>query len=471
MKKIWFVILLFTTLLWGSGMAAAPKYVFFFIGDGMGIGHVQSLRTYYKDTSDPEGNLQHFYDFPIASIVTTFSYDDDMTDSAAAGTALACSKKTRNSMLGMDADTVALTSVAKRMKQAGRGVGIMSSVCLNDATPAAFYASRPNRGDYYEIALQGACSGFDFLAGAYFRDPYGTKAGTPGNVFTEYQNAGYTIVRGKQGYEDATAAHADRILWLDADTVSENTIGYAIDGCSNDMTLPNMVSAAIEHLYKNYRKGFFIMAEGGGIDHLAHANDAAGVIRETKEFDTAIRVAYEFYRQHPKETLIIVTADHETGGLGLGVKESSYKQHMDYIQHVSVSKNAFWNEFCKSINNDPNNLTWENAERFINKRLGLGSIIPLSAGEKGTLMTVFQKSVIDKTTGKEHTLYADFDGFTTAVYKLLSTKIGIGWTTYSHTGNAVPFFAIGAGADHFATAGWLDNTDLSHIISQLCRLQ
>ena len=161
-------------------------------------------------------------------------------------------------------------------------------------------------------------------------------------------------------------------------------------------------------------------------------NDAAGVIRETKEFDTAIRVAYEFYRQHPKETLIIVTADHETGGLGLGVKESSYKQHMDYIQHVSVSKNAFWNEFCKSINNDPNNLTWENAERFINKRLGLGSIIPLSAGEKGTLMTVFQKSVIDKTTGKEHTLYADFDGFTTAVYKLLSTKIGIGWTTYSH---------------------------------------
>ena len=347
MKKIWLISLLFTTLVWSAGTAAAPKYVFFFIGDGMGVGQVQSLRTYYKDTDDPDRSLQHFYEFPVTSLITTFSYDDDMTDSAAAGTALACGKKTRNSMLGMDADTVALTSVAKRMKQAGRGVGIMSSVCLNDATPGAFYASRPNRGDYFEIARQGAASEFDFLAGAYFRDPYGVKAGTPGNVFAEYEAAGYTVVRGMNGYDDAVAANARRILWLDADTVSENTINYAIDARNNDMTLPGMVEAAIDHLYKNYRKGFFIMAEGGGIDHLSHANDAAGVIHETKEFDAAVRLAYEFYRQHPKETLIVVTADHETGGLGMGIKESSYKQHMDYVQHVTASKNAFREISCR----------------------------------------------------------------------------------------------------------------------------
>lgn len=471
MKKIWLISLLFTALAWNASTAAAPKYVFFFIGDGMGVGQVQSLRTYYKDTTDPDRNLPHFYEFPVTSLITTFSYDDDMTDSAAAGTALACGKKTRNNMLGMDADTVALTSIAKRMKQAGRGIGIMSSVCLNDATPGAFYASRPSRGDYYEIARQGIASGFDFLAGAYFRDPYGTKAGTPGNVFDEYEAAGYAVVRGKNGYNDAVAANAHHILWLDADTVSENTIGYAIDTPDNEMTLPGMVEAAIDHLYKNYRKGFFIMAEGGGIDHLSHANDAAGVIREAQEFDTAVRLAYEFYRQHPKETLIIVTADHETGGLGMGTIDSSYKQHMDYVQHISVSKNAFGNEFSRSIGNDPNNLTWENAERFLAERLGLGSIIPLTTGEKGMLMSVFQTSVIDKRADKQHTLYADFDAFTTAVYKLLSTKIGIGWTTYSHTGNAVPLFVVGAGSDHFASAGWLDNTDLSRIIGELCRLK
>lgn len=471
MKKIWLISLLFTTLVWSAGTAAAPKYVFFFIGDGMGVGQVQSLRTYYKDTDDPDRSLQHFYEFPVTSLITTFSYDDDMTDSAAAGTALACGKKTRNSMLGMDADTVALTSVAKRMKQAGRGVGIMSSVCLNDATPGAFYASRPNRGDYFEIARQGAASEFDFLAGAYFRDPYGVKAGTPGNVFAEYEAAGYTVVRGMNGYDDAVTANARRILWLDADTVSENTINYAIDARNNDMTLPGMVEAAIDHLYKNYRKGFFIMAEGGGIDHLSHANDAAGVIHEIKEFDAAVRLAYEFYRRHPKETLIIVTADHETGGLGMGIIDSSYKQHMDYVQHVTASKNAFWSEFCKSIDNDPLNLTWENAEKFLADRMGLGSVIPLTTGEKGALMTVFQTSVIDKSASKQHTLYADFDAFTTAVYKLLSTKIGIGWTTYSHTGNPVPLFVIGAGADRFASAGWLDNTDLSRIIGELCNLK
>lgn len=471
MKKIWLITLLFALFAWGGSMAATPKYVFFFIGDGMGLGQVQSLRTYYKDTTDPNCDLQHFYEFPVASIITTFSYDDDMTDSAAAGTALACGKKTRNGMLGMDCDTVELTSVAKRMKQAGRGVGIMSSVCLNDATPGAFYASRPNRGDYYEIARQGAASGFDFLAGAYFRDPYGVKAGTPGNVFADYEASGYAVVRGKNGYNDAVSANARRILWLDADTASENTIGYAIDAHNNDMTLPGMVEAAIDHLYKNYRKGFFIMAEGGGIDHLAHANDAAGVIREAKEFDDAVRIAYEFYRQHPKETLIIVTADHETGGLGMGIIDSSYKQHMEYVQHVTISKNAFWNEFSKSIDNDPRNLTWENAEKFLAQRMGLGSIIPLTTGEKGRLMTVFQASVIDKSTGKQHTLYADFDAFTTEIYKLLSTKIGIGWTTYSHTGNPAPLFVVGAGADRFASAGWLDNTDLSRIIGELCRLK
>lgn len=471
MKTYRFITLLLAVWMAGAALAATPKYVFFFIGDGMGVGQVQLLRTYYKNTPDADRDLPHFYDFPVVSLVTTFSANDDMTDSAAAGTALACGKKTRNNMLGMDADTVALTSLAKRMKQAGRGVAVMSSVCLDDATPGAFYASRPARGDYYEIARQGAASGFDFLAGAYFRDPYGLKAGTPGNVFAEYEAAGYTVVRGKDGYDDAVAAQARRILWLDADTTTENSIGRVIDAHDDDMTLPQMVRSAIEHLYKNSPKGFFVMAEGGAIDHLSHSNDPAGVVRETQEFDAAVREAYEFYRRHPKETLILVTADHETGGLGLGVIESRYKQHMDYVQYAHVSKDNFWNEFTAYVGGDARNYTWENAERFMAEKLGLGTHIQLTAGEKGELMQVFQKSVIDKTADVEHTLYADYNAFTAAVYKLFSAKMGIGWTTASHTGNAVPLFVLGAGADKFAAAGWLDNTDLQRIIGELCRLR
>ena len=122
-------------------------------------------------------------------------------------------------MIGMDADTVALTSIAKKMKASGRGVAIMSSVCIDDATPASFYATVPSRHQYHSIASQGAASGFDLLAGAYFRDPYGVRAHTQGNVFAEYQASGYTVVRGRDGY--TLPQDASRVLWLDNDSTTE----------------------------------------------------------------------------------------------------------------------------------------------------------------------------------------------------------------------------------------------------------
>ncbi len=454
----------------GAVYGASPKYVFYFIGDGMGVGQVQALRTYYKNTGDADRDLQHFYQFPVAGIMTTYSADNDITDSAAAGTALACGTKTRNGMLGMDADTVALTSIAYRMKQAGRGVAVMSSVGLDDATPGSFYAFRPNRGQYYEIARQGAASNFDFLAGAYFRDPYGVRANTRGNVFAEYEANGYMIVRGKEGYEEAVKADARRVLWLDADTTSENTIDYAIDARGKDMTLPQMVAAGIDFLYKHYPKGFFMMAEGGAIDHLAHGNDAAGVIRETKEFDAAIREAFEFYSRHPKETLIIVTADHETGGLGMGVN-GSRKPLMEYVAGVQVSKNCFGDAFRRSVKVAGEQVSWSDARKVLAEQLGLGTTIALTAGEEGHLMQVFQETVINKRGKGEHTLYADFDGFTAEVFKLYSRKLGVGWTTNHHTGNPVPLFAIGAGADKFVKVGWLDNTDIPRLIGEACRVK
>ena len=235
----------------GVVFAATPKYIFYFIGDGMGIGQVQTLRTYYQNLPEEAPDaVTHFYEYPVMGFITTYSASNDITDSAAAGTALATGCKTRNGMIGMDADTVALTSIAKQMKAAGRGVAIMSSVCIDDATPSAFYASRPNRGDYYEIARQGAASNFDFLAGAYFRDPYGVRAKTPGNVFAEYEAAGYCVARGCNGYETVVAEGASKVLWLDNDTITENRIGYAVDGVNGDMTLPQMKQKSLMRRYK-----------------------------------------------------------------------------------------------------------------------------------------------------------------------------------------------------------------------------
>lgn len=470
MKKFRHVISLIFLLWGGVVFSAVPKYVFYFIGDGMGMGQVQALRTYFNNVNDSLSELPHFYDAQVAGLITTYSANDDITDSAAAGTALACGAKSRNGMIGMDADTVPLVSVAKMMKRAGRGVAVMSSVCLDDATPAAFYASSPSRNNYYHIASQGSESGFDFMAGAYFRDPYGVRCGSKGNVFAQYEAAGYAIVRGREGYNDAVKAHAQRVLWLDKDTTTENRIGYAIDGDNGDMTLPQMVRCGIDFLYGKYPKGFFMMAEGGAIDHMGHGNDPSGILCETIEFDAAVREAIEFYKKHPRETLIVITADHETGGMSVGTIDSNHKPNMHYLQCAMLSKGEFGNAMRKLLVQRGKNATWGDVTSLMSENLGLGSYIPMTAGEEGYLMMAFQE-VLDEKSKEQETLYANYDELTKEVFKVYSAKMGIGWTTVHHTACPVPIFVMGVGADKFDNKGWLDNTDVPRILTQVCGLK
>ena len=465
MKNIRYTLVALLLLFVTVAYAATPKYIFYFIGDGMGMAQVQTLRTYFKTVNDSLAPMVHFYDFPVAGLVSTYSANSDITDSAAAGTALACGSKTRNGMIGMDADTVALTSIAKKMKAAGRGVAVMTSVCIDDATPSAFYASRPSRNHYYEIASQGAASGFDLLAGAYFRDPYGVRANTPGNVFAEYEAAGYTLLRGRDGY--TIPQDAKCVLWLDNDTTTENKIGYAVDGDNGDMTLPCMVRSGIEFLYKRYPRGFFMMAEGGAIDHMCHANDPSGYLGEIREFDAAVREAYEFYKKHPRETLIIITADHETGGLTLGV-EGSNGPVLSNLQAVHVSKGEFSNALHELLKSKGSKVQWSEVRTFVEESLGLGSTIAITPGEEGELMIALQE-VVDSRSKDVKTLYANFDHLTDLIYTLYSRKCGLGWTTHGHSGSPVPFFAIGAGAERFENQGWMENTAIPTILSGMLK--
>ena len=144
---------------------------------------------------------------------------------------------------------------------------------------------------------------------------------------------------------------------------------------------------------------------------------------------------------------------------------------MEYVAGVQVSKSRFGRAFRNSIEAAGGQVSWSIAKQVLAEQLGLGTTIALTAGEEGRLMQVFQQTVIDKKGKGEHTLYADFDDFTAEVFRLYSTKLGLGWTTNNHTGNPVPLFAIGAGSDKFAQAGWLDNTDIPRLIGELCRLK
>ena len=148
--------------------ATTPKYIFYFIGDGMGPGAVSVTEAYRRMVLGLPGHL-NMLSLPVASTATTYSASSPVTDSAAAGTALSSGHKTTNGMLGMTPDSTSVVSMAETLHNNGFGIGLVTSVAPDDATPAAFYAHRPHRSMYYEIGLDAAASGYEFIAGGNLR--------------------------------------------------------------------------------------------------------------------------------------------------------------------------------------------------------------------------------------------------------------------------------------------------------------
>lgn len=325
--------------------AQKAKYVFLFIGDGMGLGHVSLTEAWLsqkdgKISSTPLG----FTQFPVMGVATTYSASNIITCSSAAATALASGYKANNSTVGIYPDSIPLTQISYKLKELGYKIGIMTSVTLDHATPAGFYAHSNRRGNYYEIALQLPDSGFDFFGGGGFQ---GTRdkeiKGAEEQIYGKIAEKGYTIALGVEDYK-AKKAKADKMILLqDGKKKRDSALHTVIGREKGDLTLAQVLESAIDFIYEPDGKGFFIMCEGGQIDWEAHSNRAAGVITETIDFDKAIAVAYEFYKAHPDETLIVITADHETGGLTLG-REKGYTFDLtvfnDAINGKPVKKEA-----------------------------------------------------------------------------------------------------------------------------------
>ena len=173
MTRRWFPLLLGLAMatVWAA-QAAGPKYVFYIIGDGMGVNEVNATELFYGELAGRQGPERLlFSQFPHSAFVNTGSASSDITDSAAAGTALACGVKSRNKMVGVDADSVPVYSIAVKAQQQGAAVGIVTSSEIDDATPGAFYAHQVNRNNRYEVGLDLLATGFDFYAGNRFKQP------------------------------------------------------------------------------------------------------------------------------------------------------------------------------------------------------------------------------------------------------------------------------------------------------------
>ena len=304
------------------------KYIFLFIGDGMGASHVAVTESYL---SYKEGKLggEHLLmtQFPYYGMATTYSANKNITCSSAAGTAIACGVKTNNGTLGVDKDSVSVESVAAVLKEEGYKIGLLTTVPINHATPAAFYAHSVKRTDYYAISSEIPASGFDFFAGTGFLQ-FNGKDNDKESTEDFLERNGYTVSYGIEEFRKESVGK-DKVVFCQAKNRGKSAGYYVSDGLENtgvkseepgveltDATMAEMLELALEYL--GDEEPFFIMGEGGIIDWASHENRTMSTVENVLDFDAAIKVAYEFYKQHPKETLIIVTADHETGGLTLG---------------------------------------------------------------------------------------------------------------------------------------------------------
>ena len=329
------------------------KYVFLFIGDGMGHAQAFLSESYlaYKDSGKFGGSQLLFTQFPDLGTCFTHSASSRVTDSAAAGTAIATGHKTHNGWLGMDADGNNVYSMAVDFHNMGYNVGVYSSVPVNHATPAAFYAHNNHRSDYYNISKQIPEGGFEFYGGANFLEFEGPE-GEP-NTEEYLESNGYQVAFGQAEFDQIK--DSEHVVLL-AEPRSVEATEYVSDATEapQTMLLADMTRNALEFL--GDEKPFFIMCEGGEIDYMCHDDKTMPTVEATLKFNDAIQVAYDFYLKHPKQTLIVVTADHETGGLTLGAEPLSYaidwatmEQQWEESGHqntLSPEENKALNESC-----------------------------------------------------------------------------------------------------------------------------
>ena len=464
------------------------KYVFMFIGDGMSGPQIHAAEAYLADKMQADetpggvkAKLLAFDRFPVVGLSTTYANDRFITGSAAAGTALACGMKTNIGVISMNPGVdKPYRTLAEAASEKGMKVGIVSSVSIDHATPAVFYAHQPSRGNYHEIAMELANSGFDYFAGGGFkRNETGKDSvGSPieGAIPTAIAN-GFKYVTDRAGLNECLPG--DRVL-ATTEVVGGSAMPYAIDRLDVDgdytanISLAEFTAKGIELLDND--KGFFMMVEGGKIDWACHANDARAAIDDTLAFNDAIWEAINFYLMNPEETLIIVTGDHECGGMTLGFAGTSYATSFGDLSGQKNSYEMFNNYFFADYKETA---TWKNSSFNINQTLKDAFLeyfnlewTELTDYEKAQLEDAYDRSMANVaivSSQEDKELYGGYEAMTVTLTHILNNRSGIGFNSYSHTGVPVPVFAMGFGQNIFG--GFYDNTDVALKVAALMEVE
>ena len=315
-----------------------PKYVFMFIGDGMSYPQFQAASDYLGAVADQDnddildGNKPlNFMNFPVAGSAVTYDSTSFCPDSASTATSLSTGHKTYSGTINMDETmTVKYETIAEKLHDKGYDIGVVSSVNLNHATPAAFYCHQPSRSNYYAIGEEMVASDFDYFAGGALLDPQG-KEGDQESIYYKAEKAGYKVVK-TQAEAEKVSAKDEKVVIIGEKLADSDSISYENDRASGEWALADYVSKGIEVLSDN-DKGFFMMVEGGKIDWACHANDAGSTINDTIALADAVEEAVAFAKKHPDDTLILVTGDHETGGLTIGYAGTDYDTYLTNLSN------------------------------------------------------------------------------------------------------------------------------------------
>lgn len=463
MKRV-ITFLLLLTLICGNSIIAQKraKYVFYFIGDGMGVNQVNGAETYLAAREGRIGTAPLLFpSFPYMGFITTHSATNGVTDSAAAGTALATGVKTKNGCIGVLKDLVTpVPSIAHKAKEHGAAVGVTTSVTVDHATPAVFYAHQDSRHKYYDIGKQLGPSDFDFFAGSDFKTPKNPVDTTDKiDLYERTTKAGYTIVRGYDEFRSKYKKSKKMVLLQpEADSKEyRDNIPYVVDQKPSNLKLQDITRAAIDFLAKQKKDGFFLMVEGGMIDKACHANDGAAYIKELIAMDSCVRIAYDFYQKHPDETLIVVTADHETGGLSLG--RGKYELHLDLIDAQKTSLPHYERHLDKLIKEKGlEALKWEAFREDVCQNFGIGDQIVPNEHQAERIRRAYDRLVAAYVAQTKPDLWTEIDDLTYACAKCVDEHTMLGWQSGGHSNGYVGVYAIGAGAEQFT--GRFDNTQI-----------
>jgi alkaline phosphatase len=306
------------------------KNVIYVIGDGMGLGAVSSLVL-------AEDEVTGFEQAPVVGLAETCSANNYVTDSPAGGTALATGTRTNNGYLGVDPEGRQLTSILRKAQTLGKKTGIVVNTTLTEATPAAFYAGVTSRKMTYDIAKQFVESQVDIAIGGGLDhfinrpdslDLTATLIDKGYDVYLHWETVLNTssdkfvgilpltdLHRRESGNKNANAAEGQEVC-LAAKLAAATESADVSHLSEPTVYLEKATAKALDVLSRNNKDGFFLMIESAIIDGYGHNNDSDGMVVEMKEFDCTLRQLVEYVDQHP-ETLLVVTADHETGGTGV----------------------------------------------------------------------------------------------------------------------------------------------------------